>query len=263
MAKATAPPIIDWHLRYGFGSPRSTAGIRAVYVHTTENDPSTDAENVANYQLRKQNGSYHYIVDRTKLLFCNTDDWRTYSTANLSNNNGLHISFVGWAADPKRNTKMLRADWLAEEKNYRTLSRGAWQIARWCKKYNIPPTYIFHPALVDGAKGITTHNESRLAFGVTTHWDPGPDFPMDVLITLVKQFLNATPAPTPTQEELPAMSNPWEEEITASDGTKHTAGELLSYTDGRVFRIYTEDLPRLENKLDNLIEKLDRAAGDN
>lgn len=257
------PKILDWHMRFGFGGPRPISRVRRIYVHTTENDPSTRAENVAQYQLDTESGSYHTIVDRTKLLDCNTLDWTTWSTGNQSNQDGAHISFVGWAADPARKTKMLRADWLAEERNHGTLSRGAWKIAAWCRTRDIPAVYIDAGGLLAGASGISTHDASRLAYGVTTHWDPGPDFPIDVLIQLVNKELNP-PAPTaPVEKESVNMSTPWEEEITASDGTKHTAGELLSYTDGRVFRIYSEDLPRVEAKLDRVLEVLDRDSKDN
>lgn len=42
----------------------------------------------------------------------------------------------------------------------------------------------------------------------------------------------------------------------AADGTEHTYGELVRYTDGRVFELTSETLPRIEGKLDKLIKAL-------
>lgn len=247
-------------MRFGFGKPRPISRVRRIYVHTTENDPAVPAERVAQYQLDTQSGSYHTIVDRHKLLDCNTLDWVTWSTGNQSNDDGAHISFVGWAADTARKTKMLRADWLAEERNHGTLSRGAWKIAAWCRTRNIPAVYLDRAGLLAGRSGISTHDASRQAYGVTTHWDPGPDFPLDVLIDLVNKQLAPTPAPLPPTGSTPNMSKIWDEKITASDGSVHKARELLSYTDGRVFQMTTEDLPRIESKLDEVLQALDAGA---
>lgn len=249
------PTVIDRHLEFGFGSPRSTKHLQAIYIHTTENDPSADANNVVDYQLKTQSGSYHYMVDRRKLIFCNTDDWFTWSTANAANSNGLHLALVGWAADPARKTKMLRADWLREESNHGTLTRAAWQIARWCKTHNIPAVLVDAKGLRAGVKGISTHDSSRLAWGVTTHWDPGPDFPMDVLIQLVNAQLNPP-------KDIPAMTNPLDQILTATDGTRHSAGDLIRYTDGRVYTLTETTIPELKDQLDRIESKLDRLGSD-
>lgn len=179
----TAPTIVDWHARFGFGRPRPVNLIQAVFIHTTENSAATSAENVAQYQLNTRSGSYHYIADRTKLVLCNTDDWLTWSVGNRGNDVGLHISIVGRAA-------WSRDQWLSEEQAHGTLSRVAWQIARWCKAYNLPVAYVPGLALRRGDKGISTHDAARIAWGVTDHTDPGPGFPMDVMLTLVEDHIN-------------------------------------------------------------------------
>ncbi|MBP0080296.1 hypothetical protein B0F70_25170, partial [Rhodococcus hoagii] len=66
---------VDWSPRFNFGGPRSINGLKGVCVHTSEGNPSITAENLANYQLTSQTGSYHVIVDLTgKRLRENTDD---------------------------------------------------------------------------------------------------------------------------------------------------------------------------------------------
>lgn len=181
------PPyqVIDWTQRFTVGGPRSTGQIKRIYLHTSESPSSSTVEAVARYQLSEQNGSYHVLVDRTKMMWANTDDWFTWSNGNWGNQDGLHICFIGYA-------KATRAEWLAEEKKCGTLSRAAWVAAGWCAKYGLPPAFVDAAGLKAKRKGISTHNESRLAWGGTTHWDPGPGFPMDVFVDLVKNNMNTT-----------------------------------------------------------------------
>lgn len=63
------------------------------------------------------------------------------------------------------------------------------------------------PADLDkpGVRGITSHNNMRVAFGGTSHTDPGANYPVDVLMSAVTAELGrTTTAPTtlstPTQE---------------------------------------------------------------
>ena len=188
---------IDWSPRFGFGGPRSLSGLRGVCLHTTENAAGTPAENIANYQLTSQTGSYHVLVDSTgKRLRENTDDWITWSTGNKGNNILLHLSFVFRAGSS-------RAQWLAQDKMLRA---GASVVAHWCKTYKWPVRQVG----VNGLPGITTHDSTR-AWGGTDHWDPGPHFPFDVFLRYVNEHMNPTKNPAPT----PAPTTP--KETTMSD----------------------------------------------
>lgn len=193
------PTVIDWSQKFDYGGPRSTSYLQAVFIHTTESPLGTPCENVANYQLRARNGSYHYLADQSgRLLRENTDDWIAWGTGNRGNDIGLHLSFVTYASSS-------RATWLS---NLKMLDAAAWQVARWCKAYNIPPRAISPTDLRNGVKGISTHDGARLAWGVTDHTDPGPGFPMDVFCDLVSKHLNppaAKPSPS-TQGKGPLMA---------------------------------------------------------
>lgn len=179
--------VLDWSQRFGFGEPRPVSKIKNIFIHTTENGFSTPAENVANWQLQKKNGSYHKLVDREKVLIENTDDWLTWSTGNLGNDIGLHLSFVAFASSK-------REAWLEEEKNYGTLTRAAAQVAAWAKKHNIPLTEIDAAGLRAGRRGVSTHNAARV-WGGTDHTDPGAGFPMDVLLAKARS-INTPPKET-------------------------------------------------------------------
>lgn len=171
--------VIDWSQRFQFGQPRPTAKIRNIFIHTTENPFTSTAEGVANYQISSESGSYHVLVDQSKRLICNTDDWLTWSTGNYGNDIGLHLSFVAYAAST-------RAQWLEQEEKFGTISRAAEQVAAWAKKYSIPLVEVDGAGLRAGRRGVSTHNAARV-WGNTDHTDPGSGFPMDVLLAKASQ----------------------------------------------------------------------------
>lgn len=182
---------IDWSSRFNFGGPRSLSGIQRIVIHTTENPAGTPAENVANYQINSQSGSYHVLVDTTgKRLRENTDDWVTWSTGNNAGNvQGVNLSFVAQAA-------WTRTQWLAQEKMLRA---GATVVAYWSKAHNIPV------AKVTTGRGVCGHGDLR-AFGGTDHTDPGPNFPWDVFLSYVNQVLAGGGTTTPKGDTLSAQA---------------------------------------------------------
>ncbi|APT85311.1 peptidoglycan recognition protein family protein [Corynebacterium aquilae] len=189
---------LDWHERFTFGGPRPTSGIFGICVHTTENDAGTPAENVANYQITSESGSYHVLVDsRGRTLLANTDGWIVWASGNVGNNWLIHISFVARAA-------WKREKWL-EYPNM--LRAGAKVAANRCKLYGIPPVKLTASQLRQKQKGFVGHLETGQAWGGTDHTDPGSGFPWDVFLNMVKEEMNrgdntppppaAKPAPQP------------------------------------------------------------------
>lgn len=182
-ASAVAANVLDWTQRFTFGKPRPTHHIKNIIIHVTVNTPGTPAENVANYQIDSQSGSYHELTDTTiKHLIENTDDWLTWSTGNWGNNIGLHRSFVMWGTET-------RAQWLKYDA---MLREAAKRDAEWCRKYNIPPVKLTAADLRAGKKGFTGHLETGQAWGGTDHVDPGTGFPWDVYLGYVRDHLNGT-----------------------------------------------------------------------
>ena len=182
---------LDWSSRFNFGGPRSLSGIQRIVIHTTENTAGTPAENVANYQITSQSGSYHVLVDTTgKRLRENDDSWITWSTGNNAGNvQGVNLSFVAQAA-------WTRAQWLAQEKMLRA---GATVVAYWSKTHNIPVTKV------TTGRGVCGHGDLR-AFGGTDHTDPGPNFPWDVFLSYVNQVLAGGGTTTPKGDALSAQA---------------------------------------------------------
>lgn len=255
----TAPTIVDRHLDYHFGGPRDVSRIQAAFIHTTENDASTDALNIVNWQTNPQSdgfesGSYHTIADRTKLVVCNTEDWWTYSVANIGNQVGLHLAIVGRAS-------WSRDKWLTEESEHGTLSRAAWQVAQWCKRHRLPVVYVPGLALRRGDKGISTHDAARIAWGVTDHTDPGPNFPMDVFLTLVNGHINP-----PNESESPmsftdadrAKLDRVHHELTHQFGSRVDPDAPNPYRDTSIGYILEIDKKIERGGVEHLVDRLDR-----
>lgn len=182
-ATAVAANVLDWSARFLFGKPRPTHQIKNIIIHVTVNAPGTPAENVANYQIRSQSGSYHELTDTTiKHLIENTDDWFTWSSGNYGNDVGLHRSFVLWGTET-------RVQWLQYD---RMLREAAKRDAEWCRKYNIPPVKLSAADLRAGKKGFAGHLETGQAWGGTDHVDPGIGFPWDIYLGYVRDYLNGT-----------------------------------------------------------------------
>ena len=227
---------VDWSPRFHFGRPRPISGLRGVCLHTTENSPGTPAENVANYQINSQSGSYNVLVDTTgKRLRENTDDWQVWASGNKGNDILVHLSFVFRAGSS-------RAQWLAEDKMLRA---GASVVAHWCRTYKWPVKQVN----VNGLPGITTHDATR-AWGGTDHTDPGPNFPWDVFLRYVAEELNPK---TVVEDEMAADLHT---KIKVANGDEHRAIDLIKWTDERVYEIARQGgrLDRIEAKLDQIIE---------
>jgi hypothetical protein len=79
------------------------------------------------------------------------------------------------------------------------LQRAAVQVARDCKKWNIPIRKITPAQAADGVKGILGHGDVTKAFPADkgTHTDPGPNFPWSDFLAMVEKAAGTKPAPAP------------------------------------------------------------------
>lgn len=91
------------------------------------------------------------------------------------NDRAIHIELAGYAS-------WTRSQWLARQK---TLDCAAFWIRYLSDRYDIPVTFVDAQGLKNEESGITTHIAVNDAFHIGNHWDPGPNFPMDVLLVKV------------------------------------------------------------------------------
>lgn len=162
-----------------------------VVLHTGElPEKPTGAEAVANYfsRPRDANGnvvtaSSHFVHDDDSTVQCVLEKDIAYAAPG-ANNNGIQIEHAGYA-------RQTAAEW-ADDYSTRELTISAQLTAKLCAKYAIPPNYVDDLGLLAGARGITTHVSVSKAFKRSTHTDPGPNFPMERYLELVRQFMETT-----------------------------------------------------------------------
>ena len=168
---------------------RSLANLLWIILHTDESaydyaakrirDLGWSAKRLAEYQQSPSaGGSYTGAGDRDGLTCRIAEDGSvTWSTGNLGNSLGINFCFAGTTAH------YTRAQWLERMTQLRA---GARVVAYWAAKYNIPVRKLQPGDMKARRKGIGGHDDAR-ELGSTTHWDPGPGFPWDVFLDLVKK----------------------------------------------------------------------------
>jgi hypothetical protein len=176
-------------------TPTSGRRIDLLVVHSMEMDERRDtAEACAAYfascpEYRIINGrrfdaraSAHECVDDNSRVGCVLDKDVAYAAPG-ANHNGWHLELAGFA-------RQTRAEWLDDYGRRMLTGPAAEAIAEKSQEHNIPLEFVDAAGLRAGRRGVTTHNEVRLAFGRTDHTDPGPGFPMDVLLDAARNRLH-------------------------------------------------------------------------
>jgi hypothetical protein len=164
--------------------PRKASAIRLVVIHSAEAADSfggdTSAEGVANYFSRSSTqASTQLAVDRDSCVRMLPDLVIPWG-ASGANYDGLHVELCGYA-------RWSSAEW---KQRRRLLERAAWKVAKWCWQYSIPARWLTDRQVANGtARGLTTHKQVNDVFKRGVHWDPGPGFPRDHFLELVKGYL--------------------------------------------------------------------------
>lgn len=161
------------------GPPNSYGGSKTtkkwIVIHNTSND--APAENEASYAKRRTDSvSSHYYVDDERIIQSLNTDFRAFHVGSTTGNSG-GISYEITGVNSKT-----RSWWLD---NVRWDLMAA-QIRKDCAAHGITPRLLTIDEIKSGNTGIMTHDQARLAWGGTDHTDPGPNFPMDHLVALVK-----------------------------------------------------------------------------
>lgn len=109
------------------------------------------------------------------------------------NQEGEHLEICGFA-------KWTRETWLKYPAMLETVAKWiAWR----CTVRRIPIRYINKP--VKGTSGVTGHVDVNNVYHLSNHWDPGPNFPWDIVIARAK-VLASVPTTNPTPPSAKAGS---------------------------------------------------------
>lgn len=174
MTKFPPPSPTFIGARYSGGSQRP----KGLVLHgTVSSDNPGTALNIARWWQgpTSPETSAHYLIDPKRVIQCVGDHTVAYHCG--YNTGTIALEFCDEQAGPP--SRWADADSLA------ILQRGARLAAELCLAYGISP---HRPSVAElkakGPHGIYGHNDSRLAFGNTTHTDP-KDFPWDKFLEMV------------------------------------------------------------------------------
>jgi N-acetylmuramoyl-L-alanine amidase len=152
--------------------PRRASDIRLVVVHSTEGGT---ARSVAEFFHTTAQASTQLVVDDRECYRCVPDLVIPWGAPGV-NTSGLHIEHCGYA-------HYSRHEWMG---HLAMLKLSAEHAARWCWQYGIPRRWVSPLGLKLRRKGFTRHMDASAAFTPGGHSDPGPGFPRDTYMELVK-----------------------------------------------------------------------------
>lgn len=170
-AKADDPSVTSFVQARHFTAGRRVP-VDLVVLHDMEATESTKtAENVAAWfaSAGAPKSSAHYCVDSDSTVQCVLERDVAWHAPG-ANHNGVGVELAGYA-------RQTAAEW-ADPFSAAMLERAARLVAGVCRRHAVPVAFVDAAGLLRGESGITTHAEVSKAFKKSSHWDPGPGFPM-------------------------------------------------------------------------------------
>jgi hypothetical protein len=164
-------------------SVANRTSVDVVVLHTVEAaETSTTAENVARWAagLDAPNTSWHYAIDDESIVQCVKEEHVAWA-APSRNSNGIQLEHAGYA-------RQTVEQW-NDPFSSRMLALSARLAARICARWSIPMRFVDADALMRSERGITTHAEVTKGpgKGLTSHTDPGPYFPIERYLEMVRE----------------------------------------------------------------------------
>jgi N-acetyl-anhydromuramyl-L-alanine amidase AmpD len=151
-----------------------------VVVHTMEVAERPDAAEACArwFQHPSAEVSAHYCVDADTVVQCAREQDVAWH-ARGGNERSIGIELAGFAGQ--------RAEDWSDPYSEAVLARAAALTAWICARHEIPVRWLRAKALRAGGRGLTGHGDVSAAFGKSDHWDPGPGFPVQRFLRLVRQ----------------------------------------------------------------------------
>jgi N-acetyl-anhydromuramyl-L-alanine amidase AmpD len=153
-------------------------------MHTMEIAERKDAAEICARWFRSPASqvSAHYCVDSDTVIQCVREKDIAWH-ARGGNATSIGVELAGFARQTSQ-------DWRDAYSNA-VLRSAATLVADVCRRRRIPVRWLVAGDLVAGRRGITGHVEVSLAYGRSDHWDPGPGFPVERFLALVRSAQTA------------------------------------------------------------------------
>lgn len=159
-------------------------------IHDMEaSEHSLRAESTAAYFANPGDGrsvSAHFCVDDNSVVQCVDEDDSAWTVGNRPGNyRGVNWELSGFA-------RQTHSEWL-DPFGVAMFDQLVPIMAASMRRWGIPNRWCTVGDLQARRPGLTTHNDLRLAFNITTHTDPGAGFPRNYLQQLLEAVLNPQP----------------------------------------------------------------------
>lgn len=164
------------------GGPR-TVPIDLVVIHTMEYTEGPQGAEIIGRDFATRpsdnKASSTIGVDSDSIVQYVPDSRIAYAAPG-ANHNGIQIEIAGYSSQTHE-------QWL-DTKSVCTLALAADAAAQYAHKYNVPVVHLTNAELRAGNRGFVGHNQVSEVFKKSTHTDPGPNFPWEFFMGLVRVF---------------------------------------------------------------------------
>lgn len=140
-----------------------------------------------NRPRKRARSSAHYILDGRDIVHLVDEEAEAWHAGATANKHGIGLELCG-------SPNQTREDWL-DANSLPMLAHAARLIAELSERHQIPLRVCTGVDLGARRAGVTTHAFVTSAFPAdTTHWDPGPAFPLHELVSAARACGNAAPS---------------------------------------------------------------------
>lgn len=164
-----------------------------ICIHNTSNDATAEGE--ASYATRRTDGtSSHFYVDADSVVqSLDTASKAGHAGSTNANENAISVEITG-TNEKTREWWLANVAWTELGRVLALVIRHHWPDG----SFQVRRATVEEMKTNPKVKAFYSHNDCRLAWGGTTHDDPGPNFPWDKLFATVNTALGLGVAMTDT-----------------------------------------------------------------
>ncbi|MFI6824459.1 N-acetylmuramoyl-L-alanine amidase [Micromonospora sp. NPDC050187] len=209
-----------------------------IAIHATDNTASAEAE--ASYATRRTDGvSAHFYVDADSIVqSLDTAARAGHAGSSTGNENAIAVEISGRSSSSRQ--------WWLDNVAW---GRLAEVLAIVCRHYDVAPrrATVAQMKADPKVRAFYGHDDMRLAWGGTTHTDPGPNFPWSHLLATVEQALNPSEDDMTPAEFVAILKDPTVASLMRALPWQYNGGGIpAGYSALKVFNTIYEGVQNLQ-----------------